>query len=124
MKDYNSDFKRNKREMEKYVKAAPRFSTYEHYYWCEHTCKIDHRYEMEFCEQQRLKAFKTSAAKAVRIAINRFLKKYPNSKIKFNSNHLQDLLIKRNKRCEVFYELELELIPLNDRIYQIKYLVD
>ena len=126
IQEYESDIVRNEREMKQYIRTNYRKLPREHYSWCEYRCKFNHRCEMEFCKQQRLKTLEKSAANAVRISIKRFQKvyhkKYPNSKIEINAEHLQNLLTKRIKWREVFYELELELIPLTYRIYQIKYL--
>ena len=126
MQEYESDIVRNEREMKQYIRTNYRKLPREHYSWCEYRCKFDHRCEMEFCYQQRLKTLEKSAANAVRISIKRFQKvyhkKYPNSKIEINAEHLQNLLTKHFKWREVFFELELELIPLTDRIYQIIYL--
>ena len=99
----------------------------DHHYWCKSNCKDDHTYENEYIYRQLANLNFEASIRAVKIAIKRFQKvyqkKYPNSKIEIDAYDLAEIVFERLRpyRCFI-YELEIELIPLTERIYQIKYL--
>ena len=119
------EYKQDRENIDEYLEISDD-SIREHLIWCDEDCEEDHRGEIEYYHRQ-IDVLKFKAAnRAVSVAIKRFKKvhkeMYPNTTLEIDFDELCDILIKRLNRRDIFFELEIELIPVSENGCHILFL--